>query len=79
MLQDKTYNCDHYLDRKCMARQVLKPRVELTATILLYGSKLKATRNVLVLYQYIQSLQRSFFLQSMTINTETHNWKIVRE
>lgn len=79
MLQDKTYNWDHYLNQKCMARQVLKPRVELTATILLYGNKLKPTPNVLVLYQYIQSLQRSFFLLSMAINTETHNWKIVRE
>lgn len=50
MLQDKTYNWDHYLDQKCMARQVLKPRVELAATILLYGNKLKPTPNVLVLY-----------------------------
>lgn len=79
MLQDKTYNWDHYLNQKYMTRQVLKPRVELTATILLYGNKLKPTPNVLVLYQYIQSLRRSFFLQSMTINTETHSWKIVRE
>lgn len=43
MLQDETYNWDHYLDQKCMARQALKPRVELTASILLNEHKLKLT------------------------------------